>query len=207
MSKRSLESTVLVLNKEKSGENFLKFELFCPNNGKIISLNRLSSKSPNSFLDLFDISTIHLTFPQLGAFAFIKDFHTLFHHQNISKNYNSFYYASLWMKILSLNLEHIDNLKNLFSLTQKALNAFNLSLKPQSIYLKTLYLFIRSEGYPIKEDWLPNLPQNLLTEAISILKNPLTLQETSDTVSEELIQNLYFWIKQKTDIISIPISK
>lgn len=202
MGKKFLDSTVLVLNKEKSGENFIKLELFCPNEGKISSLSRISKKSPTQpFLDLFDIAEIHLSSPEQGTHFFIKDFHPILHHRNISKNYHRFYYACHWMQILSLNLIHVENLHGLFSLTQKTLNAFNLSFQAHSIYIKTLYIFLRHEGYPIKEDWLTHLPATLLNHTLSILKNPLAEQNTPVQILEALIQNLESWINEATDLL------
>lgn len=200
MHERLSESIVIILNKVYSGENFLRFELFCPTNGKIFCLGRLSKKTQN-LPDLFDIGNVHLSPPRQGTLFFLKDFHPIFHHQNIPKNYTTFYHTCSWSKILSLNLPHIDNLHHLFSLTQKTLTAFNLSPQPHSIYLKTLYLFTRHEGYPIKEDWLTHLPFPLLNDALSILKNPLNAQTVSTTIIETLIHDIHSWISQKTDIL------
>jgi len=202
MHKRSLDSTVLVLNKKKSGENFLQIELFCPKQGKILGLSRLSTKSSTKcLLDLFDIVQINLSLPTQGTHFFINECHPILQHHNISKNYNIFYYACHWIQILSRNLIYVDNLDYLFSLTQKTLNAFNLSSQPHSIYLKTLYLFLRHEGYPIKEDWLTHLPSQLLNHAIFVLKNPLIEQTTSVQILETLIQNLESWVKQNTALL------
>lgn len=202
MHKRFLDSTVIILNKESSGENFLKLELFCPNNSKLLSLNRCSTKlKTNNLLDLFDIGHIHLTLPQQNGLFFVKEFHPILHHKNIPKNYTTFFHACNWIKIVSKNLLHIDNLQYLFSLTQKTLHAFNASSQPHSIYLKTLYLFVRQEGYPIKEDWLVNLSPDLLNHAICILKNPLSTQNTPIRILEILIQDIHSWMTQKTEIL------
>lgn len=197
-----LESTVIILNKENSGENFLRLELFSPINGKISCLNHISTKTRNNPLpDLFDIVNIHLSSPRQGTIFFLKAFHPLLHHQNISKNYSTFYYACNWIKILSMNLIHIDNLQHLFALTKKTLNAFNLSSQPHAIYFKALYLFVRHEGYPIKEDWLIHLSCALFNNALSILKNPLDAQNIPIPIIETLIHHFHSWISQKTDIL------
>lgn len=203
MSKRFLDSTVLILNKENSGENFTKLELFCPTNGKLITLNRFSKKyKSENLLDLFDIGQIQLTLSEQNGPSFVKEFHPLLHHKNIAKNYITFHHACNWVKIISKNLLHIENLQYLFSLTQKTLHAFNTSSSPHAIYIKALYLFIRNEGYPIKEDWLINLSPNLITHAMGIIKHPLDNQNTPTGVFEELIQNIHTWMAQQTEIIS-----
>lgn len=205
MHKGSLELTSIILHREFSGENFLRFELFCPIHGKVTCLNRLSTKKPNHYLpDLFDVANIHLTSPRQGTLFFLKTFHPILRHHNIPKNYSTFYYASYWIKIISMNLTYIDNLQYAFALTQKTLNAFDLSSQPHATYFKALYLLARHEGYPVKEDWLSQLPSAMFKNALSLLKNPLETQVLSIPIIESLIHHIHSWISQTTDIL-LPI--
>lgn len=202
MDKRFLDSTVIILNKEDSGENFHKFELFCSIHGKLISLDRVSNHAKTkNLLDLFDIGYIHLTLPQPNGFFFIKEFQPILQHKNISKNYATFHQACNWIKIVSRNLLHIENFEYLFSLTQKVLHSFNISSAPHCIYLKALYLFARHEGYPVKEDWLVNLSPELLSHAICIIKNPVDDQSVPMRIQEILIQDMHSWMMQRTEIL------
>ncbi len=202
MPKCLLETQAIILHKENSNENFIRFDLFCPNKGKLCCLSRLTKKNlTNSHPDLFDLITLQLSPAKQGNLLFLKDFQINRRHSGIPKNYSAFYYACQWTKVLLLNLSYIEHPRPLFLLTEKALHAFELSINPESAYLKTLYLFTRQEGYPIKEHWLINLPDNLLNTAISVLQSPLNLQTLPSDVVEKLIDHLHLWITQHTNIL------
>lgn len=202
MQRELLESKVIILNKENSGENFIRFELFCQNKGKLSCLSRVAKKTQsNNLPDLFDIATIYLSPARQGKLFFLKEFQLNYRHTGISKSYSAFLYACRWTKLLSMNLSVVEHPEYLFSLTQKTLNALEFSPSPQSAYLKTLYLFARYEGYPIKEDWLTNLPIDLLNDVLSILRNPLDVQSLSVSKIETLIDLIQSWISQETDIL------
>lgn len=202
MPQSLLETQAFVLHRENFNENFIRFELFCPNNGKLCALHRLTKKNLTSCLpDLFDLATFQLSPAKQGDLLFLKDFHLNHRYSNIPKNYSTFHYACQWAKILSINLSHIDLPNSLFQLTQKTLDAFENSQNPASTYLKTLFLFTRQEGYPIKEDWLINLPQDSLNPALIALQTPLANQNLPSPTIERLIDNLHLWIRQQTDIL------
>lgn len=201
MSKSSLETQAILLHKEPSNENFLRLDLFSPSHGKLTCLARFVQKKTNTFPDLFDLLTLNLTPAKQGKLFFLKDSHLEYRHSGISKNYPAFHSACQWAKILSLNLSHIDRPEPLFALTLKALQSFEKSPNPLSTYLKTLYLFTRQEGYPIKEDWLINLPPDLLEHALIVLQSPLNLQSLPQTSIQNVIDLLHLWIAQHTDIL------
>lgn len=202
MPKSLLETQVIVLHKDNFNENFIRFDLFCPKNGKLCCLNRITKKSSTTSLpDLFDLVTLQLSPAKQGDLYFLKDFQLNHRHSGIPKNYAAFHYACQWAKILSTNLSHIDRPQPLFLLTQKALDAFEHFPNPASAYLKTLYLFTRQEGYPIKEDWLINLTSTLLDTALIALQSPLKLQTLSPGTIETVIDHLHLWIRQQTDIL------
>lgn len=197
-----LETQAIVLHKENSNDNFIGFDLFCPSSGKLRCLSRLTKKNlTNSHPDLFDLVTLQLSPAKQGDLLFLKDFQINRRHPGIAKNYSAFYHACQWTKILLLNLSHVDRPQPLFLLTEKALHAFELSINPESTYLKTLYLFNRQEGYPIKEHWLINLPNDLLNTALIALQSPLKLQNIPSNAVEELIDHLHTWITQYTEIL------
>lgn len=206
MIKGLLETQAIVLNKESSNENFIRLELFCPNNGKLTCLARCSSKNQKNktttvLPDLFDCITVQLSPAKQGSLLFLKDFRLDRRYAGVSKNYSAFHYACLWVKILSLNLTHIDRPESLFLLTQKALDFFESLPNPQAIYFKTLYLFTRQEGYPIKEDWLINLPSEIMNEALIILQSALKEQKLIAGNVEKLIDHLHSWLRHSTEIL------
>ena len=58
-------------------------------------------------------------------------------------------------------------------LLRTALDAFGTAGRPDIVHLKSLYLFARDEGYPVKQEWLPSLPAAERAVAAAILSRRL----------------------------------
>lgn len=186
-----LEIPVILLNQYPSGENFLRLDFLTQTHGKLPSMVR---KSKNINLDLFDLGTAQLTPPKQGGLFWLQEFHLL---NAIPKNHNTLDYASRWSKLLLPNLNYMDSTLYLYNLTQKILQTLEITPYPEIIYFKALFLLLKHEGYPVKEDWLHNLSDHLKQSASLILKTP----PTANPSSQLLIPSLETWISHHTDFI------
>jgi hypothetical protein len=69
------------------------------------------------------------------------------------------------------------------------------------VYLKSLYLFARDEGYPVKEEWLPSLPAADRAAATQALGRRLGEQESAGADVERIRRSLEDYLGSHTEII------
>jgi len=201
MPQALLQLEGIVLSKDLSGENFQKFDIFSPIEGKICCLNRISKKLKNTQLDLFDKVDIELSQASQGNLFFIKEYTTTHRHFNISKSYTALTYASHWSKMLLRNLSHIDHLEPIYDLTLKALTAWETLPFPEATYYKSLYLLAKHEGLPISQDWLQSLPTNLKEPAKIILNSPIKDLDPKALSITPLLHSLEDWLTSHSYIL------
>jgi hypothetical protein len=89
------------------------------------------------------------------------------------------------------------------SLVRQALASFASGARPDLVWFKSLYLFARDEGYPVKQEWLPSLPATLRAQAEHALRTPLVQlnDELPQTQSDLLAQRLADYLRGHTDIL------
>jgi hypothetical protein len=69
------------------------------------------------------------------------------------------------------------------------------------VYLKSLYLFARDEGYPVKQEWLPALGEDERVAAASVLNNPIGLQRSAPGQVAGIRDSLEAYLGANTEII------
>jgi len=194
----------LVLKTEPSGESFLKLHLLTAEQGIFLCLKRVSKKAGQSAApDIFDTASVALENSKQGTLRFVKEYQLLKRRESIGQNYRSLHAASTLARLLIRNGAHMPESLVLFDLTRRALDAFAEEKAPGIVLLKSLYLLLKDEGYPVRESWWPELPAKWREPTRALLSQPTPAKTDSETreLCERLEQHLIRWMRHSTDLI------
>ena len=115
----------LVLKTEPSGESFLKLYVLTAESGIFLCMKRISKKTNTSTApDLFDTAVILLETSQQGTMRFVKEYQLRLRRDVIGQNYRSLRSASRLSQLLVANASHMPESEWLFTLTERAFDAF-----------------------------------------------------------------------------------
>ena len=194
----------LVLKTEPSGESFIKLFVITAESGIFLCMKRVSKKANSSTIpDLFDTAVILLETSQQGTMRFVKEYQLRQRRDVIGQNYRSLRSASRLSQLLVKNASHMPESEWLFRLTERAFDAFAAGKAPDVVLLKSLYLLLKDEGYPVRESWWPTLRVDLRETAKCLLSEPSPVhigkpeQNTCKRIEEHLTQ----WMRHQTDLI------
>lgn len=195
---------VLVLSKEASGESFLKLHLLGPELGCQLCLKRVASKnrSTKAAPDLFDTAEVQLDTSKHGTARFVSDYRIIDRRSDIGLNYRALRFASGLSKLLIANGGDMAELPELYRLAERSMDAFAQRLEPSVVFLKSIFLLLKDEGYPVRESWWPNLPAKLRTHTRELLaeSSPESLPPEVRKSCEASIENLLQWLRRETDL-------
>ena len=195
----------LVLSLESSGESFLKLTVLSPESGAFYCLKRIAKKksSTTDTPDLFDTAEIDLETTKQGSALFVSNYRTLNRRSEIGQNYHKLLAASEFSALLATNSPQMGDYADLYHRVERSLDAFCERAHPTIVLLKSLYLLLKDEGYPVRESWWPNLPSTLREAAKNILNQPTPDAELAIASNDcqLLTKNLYMWLQQETDLI------
>ena len=194
----------LVLKTEPSGESFIKLYVLSVESGIFLCMKRVSKKANSSTIpDLFDTAVILLETSQQGTVRFVKEYQLKQRRVVIGQNYRSLRSASRLSQLLVKNASHMPESEWLFRLTERAFDAFAAGKAPDVVLLKSLFLLLKDEGYPVRESWWPTLRADLRETAKCLLSEPSPVhigkpeQKTCKRIEEHLTQ----WMRHQTDLI------
>ena len=195
----------LVLSLESSGESFLKLTVLSPESGAFYCLKRKAKKisSTTDTPDLFDTAEIDLETTKQGSALFVRNYRSLNRRSEIGQNYHKLLAASEFSALLARNSPQMGDYADLYNRVERSLDAFCERAHPTIVLLKSLYLLLKDEGYPVRESWWPNLPSTLREAAKNILNQPTPNADLAIASNDcqLLTKNLYIWLQQETDLI------
>lgn len=195
---------VLILMKAPSGESFLKLHLLGPELGCALCLKRVSSKkqSQKAAPDLFDTAEIQLDTAKSGTAQFVGEYEVTRRRSEIGLNYRALSYASDFSNLLIANGSHLADLHLLYQLAERSLDAFAAQLEPSVVYLKSVYLLLKDEGYPVRESWWPQIPNELRSTVRELLSkpSPRSISPEIRQSCETTIKNLQHWLRRESDL-------
>ena len=194
----------LVLKTEPSGESFIKLYVLSVESGIFLCMKRVSKKANSSTIpDLFDTAVILLEASQQGTMRFVKEYQLKQRRDVIGQNYRSLRSASRLSQLLVKNASHMPESEWLFRLTERAFDAFAAGKAPDVVLLKSLYLLLKDEGYPVRESWWPTLRADLRETAKCLLSkpSPAHIDEPEQNTCERIEQQLTQWMHHQTDLI------
>ena len=194
----------LVLKVAQSGESYLRLDALGAESGLFVCLKRVSSKQPSKDRpDLFDTAELHLEKAKSGSTLFVRDYRVLHRRESIGQSYRSLQHASDYATLLVNNATHMPDPVALYLLAERTFDAFSERSSAAIVYLKGVYLLLQTEGFPVRESWWPQVPNELREHAKALINRPTPESAASDLIETcaALSTNLKHWIKRETDLI------
>jgi hypothetical protein len=208
-----LQTSAFILAKQPSGAD--KFEqltafsgehgvLHClirtPKSNPAPSARRSSAPRSEGWLDLFDEAELWLESSNQGRTWFIKEHRFLQRHPGIGRSYETLQAAAAFTKLLTRNPVSDESRPVVAELLRASFAALAAGGRPDIVWLKTLYSFLRDEGYPVKQHWWPQLPATDRDHAAILLNQPLAVQTADADTVARISRRLEEWVHAETEI-------
>jgi len=213
MPGQQLQVTAFVLAKQPSGsDKFEQLTVFSDEQGLLHCLSRIPGSSPTpagrrsspagseGCLDLFDEAELWLESSNQGRTWFVKEHRFLQRHPGIGRSYDTLRAAAALTKLLNRNPVSDESRPVITNLLRSSFAALAAGGRPDIVWLKTLYSFLRDEGYPVKQQWWPQLPGEDRDTAARLLNQPLAAQDADPVTVGRITQQLEAWVHGETEI-------
>jgi len=202
----SLTTDAFVLLKRPPADSFQTFTVFSGEHGALLVLQRLPKKSGAAAttvaLDLFDEVSLRLESSNQGRTWFVQEVRLITRSAGLGRSYETLRGASDFAALIARNPVHEESRTAVATLLRTAFAAFASGARPDLVFFKSLYVFARDEGYPVKEEWLPTLPSELRDTAALLLHTPLaSLAGSPATECPLLTRRLEDYLRQHTAIL------
>lgn len=191
--------TGIVLDKSLRGESGILFKIFSEEAGLCVLYKRVGQKKTSHLPDLFDEICAECEKSKTGDMFFLKDFELLKSHPQIARDYESFQIACEISKCAFKNAAYLEEFSNFHKILAASFGAINSGADALCVFIKYLYVFMRSEGYPIKEDFAASLTIGEFETLKEILSTP-ALQLKSRNAAP-LLKKMQNWIISNTSVI------
>ena len=202
MPGQQLQTTAFVLAKLPSGsDSFEQLTAFSGEHGVLHCLRRIAqSKTASTPLDLFDEAELWLESTNQGRTWFIKEHRFLQRQPGIGRSYDTLRAAAALTTLFSRNPVSDESRPAVADLLRSSLAALAAGGRPDITWLKALYCFLRDEGYPVKQQWWPELPEADRELAAQLLNQPLAAQTAAPETVAPITRRLEEWVHRETEI-------
>jgi hypothetical protein len=199
----TLTTEAFVIERRPPSDAFQTLGLFSPEHGNLLALQRVPRKPSATHVtpDLFDEISVSLESSNQGRTWFIREARIATRRASIGRSYDALRFASALASVISRNPVHEESRDGVGRLLRTAFDAFGSAARPDVVYLKSLYLFARDEGYPVKQEWLPSLPAADRAVAAAALGRRLEEQEGAGGDVERIRRSLEDYLGSHTEII------
>ncbi|MDB6127959.1 MAG: hypothetical protein JWM35_1855 [Verrucomicrobia bacterium] len=198
-----LQADAFVLLKRPASDSFQGFNVFSAEHGGLLVHQRISKKAASSTvaLDLFDEVSLRLESSNQGQTWFVQEARLVTRHAELGRSYETLRHASDLAALVARNMVHEDSRAQVAALLRQALASFASGARPDLIGFKSLYLFARDEGYPVKQQWFPTLPAEDRADVATLLNRPLAEQTAAIPVVTRLRARLEEYLRGHTEIL------
>jgi hypothetical protein len=209
---QQLQTTAFLLARQpSSSDSFEQFTAFSETDGLLHCLRR-SPRGPapsarrqpaspgQGNLDLFDEVELWLESSNQGRTWFVKEHRHVARHPGIGRSYDALKAAAAVATLVTRNPVPDDSQVPVAALLRQSLGALDQGARPDLVWLKSLYCFLRDEGLPVKQHWWQRLPAADRTTTTQLLGQPIAGQEAAPAAVQKLTHKLEEWIHAETDI-------
>ncbi len=191
-----------MLLRRAATEKHQGFSVFSSAAGPLQVLQRLSrSPQPGQLtLDLFDEVELALESGNQGRTWFVREARLIARHTAIGRSYEALQAASALAGVIAQNPVQEESRQPVAELLRSAFGALAAGHRPDLVHLKSLYRFARDEGYPVKQEWFPSLPEAEQAVAARALSQPLAGQTTPPEVVAELRRGLEHYLRGRAEL-------
>lgn len=211
MPGQQLTTVAFVLGRQTSGsDNFEQLTAFSEEHGSLLCLARLpktvtstrrSAAAPNeSRLDLFDEAELALESSSQGRTWFIKEHRLVRRFPGLGRSYDALRAAAALAGLISRNPVSDESRAPVVALFRQSLAALESGGRPDLVWFKALFIYLRDEGYPVKQQWWQQLVSAERDAAAQILSQPVAGQNPDAAGVTRLTQRLQDWVAAETEI-------
>ncbi|WP_438482476.1 hypothetical protein [Oleiharenicola lentus] len=204
MPGQPLQTTAFILTRQLSGsDKFEQLNVFSVEHGVLPCLRRVATgqaKIISTPLDLFDEAELWLESSNQGRTWFIKEHRFIERHPGVGRSYEALRTASTFAALLARNPVSEESREAVITLLHSCLGALASGGRPDIVWLKTLYCFLRDEGYPVKQQWWPRLSGSDRDAAAQLLNQPLAAQNAEPDLVAHITRQLEDWLRAETEI-------
>jgi hypothetical protein len=171
----SLSTAALVLERRPAAaDGWAGYQLFAADPGLLSAMRRERKSGPaDPPPDLFDEIDARLESSNQGRTWFIVEARIRNRPGGIGRSYEALRCASALARIVARNPVAPDSRPAVYALLQEAFAAFAQGLRADIVLFKSVFRFARSEGYPVKQEWLAELPEGEAAAAEDALARPV----------------------------------
>ncbi len=198
-----LQIDAFVLSKRPPADTFQTLNVFSAEQGALLILQRIAKKSAGTgvTLDLFDEASLFLESSNQGRTWFVKETRLVTRHPALGRSYETLLAASALASLVARNPVHDESRLAVATLLRTAFAALAAGARPDIVYFKSLYCFARDEGYPLKQQWYPLLPDEDRAAVAPLLNRPLSAQTAPPAVVLHVQRLLENYLRHHTDIL------
>ncbi len=202
MPGQQLQTTAFILAKLPSGsDTFEQLTAFTAEHGVLRCLRRIpQGKATATPLDLFDETELWLESSNQGRTWFIKEHRLIQRHDGIGRSYEALRAAAALGKLLGRNPVPDESREEVTALLRTTFSALAAGGRPDIVWLKALYCLLRDEGYPVKQQWWPQLADSDRDLAAHLLNQPLAAQTADAATVARITRRLEDWVHAETEI-------
>jgi len=202
MPGQPLQTTAIIIGRQLSGsDNFEQLTAFSAEHGVLLLLRRVrQGKAAATPLDLFDEAEVGLESSSQGRSWFIKEHRHVRRHEGIGRSYEALKTAAALGRLLARNPVPDESREAVVALLRTSLGALSAGGRPDIVWLKSLYSLLRDEGYPVKQQWWPQLTADDRTFAAQLLNQPLAGQTAEPATVARVTRRLEDWVAAETEI-------
>ena len=202
MPGQQLQTTAFILAKLPSGSDaFEQLTAFAAEHGVLHCLRRIpQGKATATPLDLFDETELWLESSNQGRTWFIKEHRLIQRHDGIGRSYEALSAAAALGRLLGRNPVPDESREAVVDLLRTTFTALAAGGRPDIVWLKALYCLLRDEGYPVKQQWWPQLADADRDTAAHLLNQPLAAQTADAAAVARINRRLEDWVHAETEI-------
>ena len=202
MPGQQLQTTAFIVARQPSGSDaFEQLTAFSAGHGVLHLLRRIKQgKTASTPLDLFDETELWLESSNQGRTWFISEHRLIQRHDGIGRSYETLKAAAALGALLSRNPVPDESRPAVAELLGTSLTALAAGGRPDIVWLKALYCLLRDEGYPVKQQWWPELTAIDRDIAAHLLNQPLAAQTADSATVARVTRRLEDWIHAETEI-------
>jgi recombinational DNA repair protein (RecF pathway) len=201
---QQLQTTAFLLARQpSSSDSFEQFTAFGGDHGLLHCLQRSARASASRnqvHLDLFDEAEFWLESSNQGRTWFIKEHRPVIRHAGIGRSYDALRAAAAVATLVTRNPVPEDSQAPVAALLRQSFGALDQGARPDLVWFKALFCFLRDEGLPVKQHWWAQLPAAEREAAARILNQPIAGQNLEKTSVAGLVTKLENWLHAETEI-------
>lgn len=170
-----LNTAALVLERRPAAaDGWVGYQLFAVESGLLSAMRRERKGAPaDPPPDLFDEIEARLESSNQGRTWFFSEVRIRQRPTGIGRSYEALRCASSLARIILRNPIAPDSRPAVYGLLTEAFSAFAQGLRADVVLFKAVFRFARSEGYPVKQEWLAELPSTEAIAAEDVLARPV----------------------------------